>query len=96
MNTNQPVSVVIPAYNCEDTIAQTLDAITKQQYEGAIEIIVVDDGSTDQTANIIKNFPNVIYVFQPNAGPAAARNRGFKNSKYDFVFFTDSDCVPTA
>ena len=88
------VSIVVPAYNAQATIGLTLQALIQQGYQGPKEIIVVDDGSTDGTAKCIKSFPDVVYVFQSNQGPAAARNHGFKMSKGFFVFFTDSDCIP--
>ena len=88
------VSIIIPAFNAERTIGLTLQALVDQEYGGPREIIVVDDGSTDATAQIIKSFDNVTYIFQSNQGPAAARNRGFQASMGAFIFFTDSDCVP--
>ncbi len=87
------VSVVIPAYNCEGTIKKTLQSVFAQTYP-SINVIVVDDGSTDKTAQIIQSFNGVTYFYQKNAGPAAARNHGAKESKDEIVFFTDSDCVP--
>ncbi len=88
------VSIVIPAYNAQRTIGRALQALLQQTYTGPKEIIVVDDGSTDQTAQWVKSFHAVSYLFQQNQGPAAARNRGFQASQGEFVFFTDSDCVP--
>jgi len=88
------VSIVIPVYRAERTIALTLEALERQSYPGPKEIIVVDDGSDDSTASIIKSFPKVIYYYQKNQGPAAARNHGFELSHGAFVFFTDSDCIP--
>lgn len=88
------ISLVIPAYNCESTISKTILACLSQN--GLLskpEIIVVDDGSTDNTANIIKAFP-VTYIYQNNSGPAKARNTGWKASSGDIVCFTDSDCIP--
>ena len=87
------VSAVIPAYNCEHTIAKTIEALLAQDCRSDFEIIVVDDGSVDGTAGIVQNFFKVRYIHQDNAGPAAARNRGYKESRGQFVFFTDSDCV---
>ncbi|MBF0521703.1 MAG: glycosyltransferase [Candidatus Omnitrophica bacterium] len=92
MNSN-PISVVIPAYNCEKTISQTIQAVLNQTYKN-IRVIVVDDGSTDQTARTIRSFSDVRYVYQKNAGPASARNRGAKEAATEIVFFTDSDCIP--
>ncbi len=87
------VTVVVPAYNCENTIAETIQGILTQTYLPE-SIIIVDDGSTDQTARKIKSFEKITYVYQENAGPAAARNRGAKAATTDLIFFTDSDCVP--
>ncbi len=91
--TNFTVSVVIPAFNCEKTIGQAIAAVLAQSYP-VTAIVVVDDGSTDQTAKIVQTFPQVKYVYQKNAGPAAARNHGAGEVKSHLVFFTDSDCIP--
>jgi len=88
------VSVVIPAYNSESTISKTLEACLNQSYSrNEYEVIVVDDGSTDKTPEIIKSYP-VKYLLQENSGPAKARNLGWKNAKGEIILFTDSDCVP--
>lgn len=88
------ISVVVPAYNNEKTIAATIEALLAQDYpKENLEIILVDDGSNDRTGEIIKNFP-VKYSYQDNKGPAAARNLGWKFSSGNIVCFTDSDCVP--
>jgi glycosyltransferase involved in cell wall biosynthesis len=92
MNSPQ-VSVIVPVYNCAQTIALTLKALCSQTYPG-VEIVVVDDGSTDQTKSIVKSFDNVQYVYQSNAGPASARNHGARISRGEFLFFTDADCIP--
>ena len=86
-------SVVIPAYNCEKTIVHTLNALQTQTIPPK-EVIVVDDGSSDQTAALIKTFPEVKYVFQDNQGPAQARNRGAEAASGEILFFTDADCIP--
>lgn len=86
------ISVVIPAYNAETTLAECLDACLAQS-SPAHEIIVVDDGSTDATAEIAQGF-DLIYLRQENAGPAAARNHGARSATGDVVIFTDSDCIP--
>lgn len=87
------LSVIIPAYNCEKTVALTINAVLRQNYQ-PIEIIVVDDGSTDKTAEIIRAYTQVKYVYQNNSGPATARNRGAKEALGEILLFTDSDCVP--
>lgn len=90
------VSVIIPAYNCEKTIGQCLKALARQSYpRDSYEVIVVDDGSADNAAAVIKDHP-VKYIHQENQGPAAARNNGARQAKGDIILFTDSDCVPDA
>lgn len=92
--TDRPfVSVIVPAYNAQPTIRHTIQSLVAQSYPGEFEIIVVDDGSTDRTPEIVRSFTEVIYIRQSNAGPAAARNRGAADSKGEFVLFTDSDCI---
>lgn len=87
------ISVVVPAYNSEKTIKRCLDSLFSQSFDEPYEIVVVDDGSKDKTAEIVKEYPKVKYVFQKNAGPAAARNMGWQTAKGEIVVFTDSDCV---
>jgi glycosyltransferase involved in cell wall biosynthesis len=90
------VSVVIPNFNRMDLIGETLTSILNQT-RPPNEIIVVDDGSTDQSVDVIKRFePHVTLLVQENAGPAAARNRGFSASQGQFIQFFDSDdlCAP--
>lgn len=89
---NPLVTIVIPAYNCEKTIYNAINAVLRQSYQ-PVELIVVDDGSSDNTPKIIQSFESVIYIHQNNAGPAAARNRGAKEANGGIVFFTDSDCI---
>jgi glycosyltransferase involved in cell wall biosynthesis len=88
------VSVIVPAYNAQKTIAQTLKALVEQNYTEPFEITVVNDGSSDQTSQIVRSFSSVKCIDQPNAGPAAARNQGAFHAKGEFLAFTDSDCVP--
>ena len=88
------VSVVIPAYNAQNTIAACLDSLMKQDYPGDYEVIVVDDGSADSTPDIISGYERVRLIRQANAGPAAARNKGAMDAKGEIILFTDSDCVP--
>lgn len=87
------ISVVVPAYNSEKTIKKCLDSLFSQSFNKPYEVVVVDDGSKDKTAEIVKEYPKVKYVFQKNAGPAAARNKGWKSASGEVVVFTDSDCV---
>ncbi len=89
------ISIVVPAYNSSRTIGSVIDALGAQNLPaGKPEIIIVDDGSTDNTADIVKSYPAVKYVYQQNVGPSAARNTGWKQAKGRIVCFTDSDCLP--
>ena len=90
------VSVVIPAYNDERTIGETV-AHSLSQTKGSlqVEVIVVDDGSTDDTAAVAESAGATV-IRQQNAGPAAARNRGWQSATGRFICLTDSDCIPTA
>jgi GT2 family glycosyltransferase len=85
------LSIIIPAYNAEATLAECLEACMAQTHPDC-EIIVVDDGSMDRTAEIAKDF-DVQYVHQENAGPAAARNNGARIASGDVIALTDSDCI---
>ncbi len=94
MKSAENVSVVIPTYNSAQTIALTVEKVLNQTLRPS-EVVIVDDGSTDDTADVLKNFAGRIRVVrQDNRGPAAARNRGVLECKGDYVAFTDSDCVP--
>lgn len=85
------VSVIIPTYNCAEFLKNAIDSVLKQTYKD-YEIIVVDDGSTDDTRHIVGQFDgNIRYFFQDNAGPAAARNAGIKNAAGKYIAFLDSD-----
>jgi glycosyltransferase involved in cell wall biosynthesis len=88
------VSVIIPAYNAEQFIRQTLDSVLAQTYKN-IEILVVDDGSQDQTAAIVKEIADrdsrLILLRQANSGVAAARNLAIQHSKGEFVAPIDAD-----
>ncbi|HLD69499.1 MAG TPA: glycosyltransferase family 2 protein, partial [Candidatus Omnitrophota bacterium] len=88
------ISVVVVVYNGEKTIAKTITAILRQDFSAELEVIVVDDGSTDRTPEILKTFPQIKFFRQINQGPAAARNKGAELVRGKIIFFTDSDCVP--
>ena len=85
-------SLIIPAYNAEKTIGSCLESALAQSLPREnYEIIVIDDGSTDKTPEIVRNYP-VRLIKQENQGPAAARNKGAIEAKGDILIFTDSDC----
>jgi Glycosyl transferase family 2 len=88
------VSVVIPARNAAPTIADTLESVCAQTC-GAWEAIVVDDGSTDETARIAGEFavrdPRITVISQPGGGESAARNTGIAHARYDWLLFLDAD-----
>lgn len=86
------VSVVIPSYNRAHYIARTINSVLAQQIAARVEIIVVDDGSTDNTVSLLREaYPEVILISQSNAGPSVARNRGIEAATGEFVAFLDSD-----
>ena len=93
MNNNPSVSVIIPAYNAARTLVRTIEAVRSQTVPPQ-EILIVDDGSTDQTPQLAQTFSDVRYLHQDNAGPATARNTGAATAKGEILFFTDSDCIP--
>jgi glycosyltransferase involved in cell wall biosynthesis len=85
------ISVIIPVYNGENYLTEAINSIRVQNYS-PVEIIVVDDGSTDGTSTLARSLgPDIRYIYQPNAGPAAARNRGLAVTHGDFIAFLDAD-----
>jgi cellulose synthase/poly-beta-1,6-N-acetylglucosamine synthase-like glycosyltransferase len=89
------VSVIIPAYNSEETLAQLLHALESQTVPSEkYEVIVVDDGSTDATANLVASFHWAHCVSIPHSGAATARNRGASAARGEILLFTDADCEP--
>jgi glycosyltransferase involved in cell wall biosynthesis len=92
------VSVVVPTYNRAPVLGRLLDALAACRVpDGGLEVVVVDDGSTDGTADVIaaSTLPGLVYEHQRNAGAAAARNRGWRRARGEIVAFTDDDCVPS-
>jgi len=87
---NSSVSVVIPVHNGQAFIAEALNSVRAQTLPMK-EIIVVNDGSTDQTDHVVASFPEVILLRQARAGAAAARNTGARRASGDFLAFLDAD-----
>jgi len=87
------ISVVIPCYNAERWLGATLRSVLAQDWP-RLEIIVVDDGSSDRSAELVRTqFPSVTLVQQKNSGVAAARNNGIANTKGDWIAFVDADDI---
>ena len=89
------VSVVVPARNAERTLGECLESLLQLDYDPERrEILVVENGSTDQTGEIIDDYP-VRALLEQRRGPSAARNRGVESARGEIVAFTDADCVVT-
>lgn len=88
------ISVVVPAFNARNYIAECLESIFAQQGAPNFEVIVVDDGSTDGTAELVEaHFPSVFVLRKPNAGPGSARNFGVLHSQCEVIVFIDADDI---
>lgn len=91
---NSLVSIIVPVYNCEKYMEVCIDSILIQSYYN-IEVIIIDDGSTDNTYKIIKEYINkdkrIKYFKQENSGPSVARNRGIEKANGEYLIFIDSD-----
>ena len=88
------VSIIVPTFNGASSIGNCLDALLKQTVGRDAEILVVNDGSTDNTADVVARYFGVRLITQSNAGPATARNRGALEARGTIILFTDDDCVP--
>jgi len=85
------VSVIIPTYNCDRFLPEAIDSVLMQTYQD-YEIIVIDDGSTDQTCQVLESYQNQIrYFYQQNQGSAVARNLGIEQAQGEFIAFLDAD-----
>ena len=96
MSENPSVSVVIATYNRADLLLETIDSVLNQRFQD-FELIVVDDGSTDNTREVLRRYePRVQYLYQENRGPSAARNLGVRHAKGAWIAIQDSDdlCAP--
>lgn len=93
MSSSPLTSVIIPVYNSELYLPEAIESVLIQHYR-PIEIIVIDDGSTDSSAEVAKRFgPPVLYFRQNNMGPSVARNRGLNLSKGEYIVFLDGDDI---
>lgn len=104
-NTEEKITIIVPAYNAETTISRCIESVQKQTYQNH-ELILIDDGSTDNTADLCYNYanndPKIIFTKQTNAGPAVARNHGLRIASGEWITFLDADdtmtedCLKTA
>ncbi|MFA6436778.1 MAG: glycosyltransferase family 2 protein [Candidatus Paceibacterota bacterium] len=94
MPKNLLVSIIIPAHNAENYIRRAIESALNQTYKN-IEIFVIDDGSTDNTAKIIKSYkdPRIIYLYQENGGQGKARNYAISKSTGKYITFLDADDI---
>ena len=89
---NFKVSIIIPIYNGALLIKRCLDAVYKQEGDFQLEVIVIDDGSTDNTLDILSSYAKALIVLkQSNQGPAAARNKGIEKATGKYLAFLDAD-----
>ncbi len=90
MNAEPLVSIIIPCFNCSAFVAKTLESALNQTYKNK-EIIVVNDGSTDNSQNILEQYKNIHIIQQKNKGVSEARNNAIRSAKGEFITFLDSD-----
>lgn len=87
------ISVVIPAYNCSSTIARCIESVLRSECEAVVELIVVDDGSSDETLTVLRSIkdPRVLVIHTSNNGVSSARNTGLRLASGRYVTFIDAD-----
>lgn len=97
MNTNPKISIVVPIYNIENYLPETLNSILKQSMIEEMEVLMIDDGSTDNSRDIVEeyalDYDNFFAFHKSNEGPSIARNLGIELSKGEYVMFLDSDDI---
>jgi len=96
--TSPRVSIVVPTYNRAESLRRLLDALDQTvRQDEAVEVLVIDDGSTDGTRDVLEasTLNGLVFRRQSNAGAAAARNYGIRIARGEYVLFTDDDCVPS-
>jgi glycosyltransferase involved in cell wall biosynthesis len=85
------VSVIIPTYNRAQIVGEAINSVLSQSYDD-FELIVIDDGSTDETKELVSSYiPRITYLYQGHQGVSAARNRGIASARGDYISFLDSD-----
>lgn len=89
------VSVIVPFYDSERYISSCIEGLLQQSYpQDQYEILMIDNNSTDASAERVKKYPRIRLLFEGNQGAYAARNRGLQDAKGEVIAFTDADCVP--
>ena len=84
-------TLIIPTYNRAHSLKRCLDSVFNQTFLPD-EVIIIDDGSFDDTKKVLNEFSqDIVYIFQKNKGVSSARNRGITLAKYDWIYFLDSD-----
>jgi glycosyltransferase involved in cell wall biosynthesis len=86
------VSVIMPVFNGEKYLSEAIESVLTQLYS-PLELIVVDDGSTDGSASIVRSHEDVRYIYEPNKGVAVARNTGLTAARGEFIAFLDADDI---
>jgi glycosyltransferase involved in cell wall biosynthesis len=89
-------SIIVPVFNRPEEVEELLESLTKQTYQSAFEVVIVEDGSTIDCADAIQKFDsklNIKFFFKENSGPGDSRNFGMRNSKGDYFLIFDSDCI---
>src|SRR5690606_9548946 len=89
------ISVIVPSFNAAEFLPAAIESIPCPLFP-PLQVIVVDDGSTDRTSDLVRKWPSVNYLRQANAGPAAARNAGIAAASSDLLAFLDADDLWTA
>jgi|WetSurMetagenome_2_1015567.scaffolds.fasta_scaffold31348_2 cellulose synthase/poly-beta-1,6-N-acetylglucosamine synthase-like glycosyltransferase len=87
------ISIIIPAYNSQQTIRECLTAVLNQDWDGKMEVILVNDGSTDKTGEIVTEFKQIVVINIPNGGVSRATNVGIQASHYELIVLVDSDVI---
>lgn len=88
------ISLVIPVYNAEETLPALLKSVSEQALAADhFEVIIVDDGSTDRSAELVWAYANILLLSQENRGPGAARNLGTQHARGTIIAYTDADCI---
>ncbi|WP_372745021.1 glycosyltransferase family 2 protein [Lutibacter sp.] len=93
---NLEFSIIIPVYNRPQEIKELLESLTKQTYKKAFEIVIVEDGSTQKSDEVVKHYSEVLninYFFKENSGAGASRNFGMQKAKGNYFIIFDSDCI---